>query len=84
MSSKTETPKPCAICGRTYDTPAERLTHMLVGHGPLAGASKRKRNAARKALPIIHQGLEKMGFDEVTSHHITDLVFEELRKAGAL
>lgn len=84
MACKTETAKPCAICGEIRDTPAERLVHMLVAHGPLAGASKRKRNAARKALPIIHQGLEKMGFDEITSHQVTNLVFEELRKAGAL
>ena len=57
---------------------------MLVAHGPLAGASRRKMNAARKALPVIHQELEKMGFDEITSHRVTNLVFEELRKAGAL
>jgi len=57
---------------------------MLVAHGPLAGASRSKRNAARKALPVIHQELEKMGFDEITSHKVTNLIFEELRKAGAL
>ena len=84
MSSKTETPKPCAICGKKMESSVESFTHMMVGHGPLAGASKRKRNAARKALPIIHQGLEKMGFDEITSHQVTNLVFEELRKAGGI
>jgi len=84
MAAKTSKPTPCAICGKAKDSPSERLAHMLVAHGPLAGASRSKRNAARKALPVIHQELEKMGFDEITSHKVTNLIFEELRKAGAL
>lgn len=47
MASKTKKPTPCAICGETKDTPVDRLTHILIAHGPLAkGASKGRRRKA--------------------------------------
>ncbi len=78
-----KSPGPCALCGEKHEGVAS-LAHMLVGHGPLAGASPRKRKRVKAVLPAIHSALERAGFDEVQAHQVTRLVAEELRKAGLI
>ncbi|HLB13220.1 MAG TPA: hypothetical protein VJO15_09705 [Dehalococcoidia bacterium] len=71
------------LCDADHEGVA-RLAHMLVGHGPLPGASPRKRKRVKAFLPAIHSALERAGFGEVQAHQITRLVAEELRKAGLI
>jgi len=73
----------CELCGNEHEGVA-KLAHMLVGHGPLAGASPRKRKRVKAVLPAIHSALERAGFGEVQAHQVTRLVAEELRKAGLI
>jgi len=85
-TAKRRKPKPdgrCELCGNEHEGVAS-LAHMLVGHGPLAGASPRKRKRVKAVLPAIHSALERAGFDEVQAHQVTRLVAEELRKAGLI
>ena len=79
----TKSPGSCELCGREHEGVA-RLTHMLVGHGPLPGASPAKRKRVKAVLPAIHAALERAGFDEMQAHRVTRLVSEELRKAGLI
>lgn len=73
----------CALCGVTWGKDDPRgLAHLLVAHGPLVGASPRKRKRVRAALPAIHRRLEEAGFDEVQAHQVVRIMAEELRKAG--
>jgi hypothetical protein len=56
--------------------------HKLVAHGPLAGASPRKRRRVRALLPKFGNRLERAGFNEVDAHIIIRLLAEDLRNAG--
>ena len=74
----------CPLCGKGHEEAVQGLAHILVGHGPLAGASPWKRGRARAALPRIHRRLEEAGFSEGQAHLILRLMAEEMRKLGAL
>lgn len=72
----------CALCGARHQDAGSALVHKLVAHGPLAGASPRKRKRVRALLPQLHRRLEEAGFGEVEAHIVIRLLAEELRKAG--
>ena len=72
----------CALCGVRHQDASSALVHKLVAHGPLAGASPRKRKRVRALLPEFGNRLERAGFNEVDAHIIIRLLAEELRKAG--
>ena len=83
-SKASQKPRACAFCGVQHEGGMPSLAHMLVGHGPLQGASPRKRKKVKAVLPAIHAALEKAGYGEVQAHQVTGLVAEELRKAGLI
>ena len=72
----------CALCGARHQDASSALVHKLLAHGPLAGASPRKRKRVRALLPQFGNRLERAGFGEVEAHIIIRLLAEELRKAG--
>jgi hypothetical protein len=72
----------CALCGVRHQDAGSALVHKLVAHGPLVGASPRKRKRVRALLPQFHRRLEAVGFGEVEAHIIIRLLAEELRNAG--
>ncbi len=72
----------CALCGDRHKDPGSALVHMLVAHGPLVGASSRKRKRVRALLPKFGNSLERAGFCEVDAHIAMRILAEELRNAG--
>ncbi|KKM98464.1 hypothetical protein LCGC14_1157700 [marine sediment metagenome] len=72
----------CALCGARHQDAGSALVHKLVAHGPLVGASPRKRKRVRTLLPRFGNSLERAGFGEVEAHIILRLLAEELRNAG--
>ncbi len=81
MKKKAKADGRCDLCGKKHEG-VSGLGHMLLGHGPLPGASRAKRTKVRETLPAIHSELEKAGYSEMQAHQITRLVSEVLRKAG--
>ena len=72
----------CAMCRVRHQDAGSALVHMLVAHGPLAGASPRKRRRVRALLPKFGNSLERAGFCEADAHIALRILAEELRKAG--
>ncbi len=83
MPKERQTPGlSCALCGDRHKDAGSALVHKLVAHGPLVGASSRKRKRVRALLPKFGNRLERAGFGEVEAHIIIRLLAEELRNAG--
>lgn len=80
MTAKTG--EKCALCGKKHPDAQAALVHMLLAHGPLTGASPRKRKRVRSLLPQFHRRLEGAGFGEAEAHIIIALLAEELRNQG--